>query len=153
MHTNRKLTRVFFGLLVALVSLGAFAHSNEYLDTLEGEHGGQLRMSGAYHFELVIAPGKVKVYVTDHAWQPIETAGATANLMVTIDGNKNMVSLKPAGINRFEGDGNFTLNEHVTVHLKVTMPNGDAELATFMPLRKKDTKPVDDGGHDHHKHH
>jgi len=39
----------------------ALAQTNEYLDTIDGEHGGQLRMSGAYHFELVTSPGTIKI--------------------------------------------------------------------------------------------
>ena len=37
-----------------LLSSAAFAHTDEYLDTVVGPNGGQLRMAGAYHFELVL---------------------------------------------------------------------------------------------------
>lgn len=137
----------------ALTGGYAIAHTNEYLDTLEGEHGGQLRMSGAYHFELVATSGELKVYVTDHAWKPIDTAGAEANAMVITNEKKTVIQLRPGGTNTFEGNGDFSLDEHSTVHLKVVMPSGDAELATFVPLKKRDTKPAGEEHHDHRKHH
>lgn len=142
----------------SLVSAGLFsndarAHTNEYLDTIDGEHGGQLRMSGAYHFELVIKASAMRVYVTDHAWKPIDTAGASANAMVISEGRKTVVNLQVSGQNTFEGSGDFTVNENTTVHLKVTMPNGDAELVTFTPARKRDAKPAGGEHHDRHKHH
>ena len=144
-------TSSFFS--ASLFSTDARAHTNEYLDTIDGEHGGQLRMSGAYHFELVIKAGTLRVYVTDHAWKPIDTAGASANAMVINGDRKTVVNLQVSGQNTFEGSGDFTVNENTTVHLKVTMPNGDAELATFMPARKRDAKPAGGEHHDQHKHH
>lgn len=141
--------RSFFIMLYFFACGVASAHTNEYLDTIDGDHGGQLRMSGAYHFELIANPGTLKIYVTDHGSQPIDTAGASADAMVVTDGKKTVVNLRAAGANTFEGVGEFTLNEQSAVHLKVTMPNGDAELATFTPLRKRDSKPAESGHHHH----
>ena len=41
-------------LAAGLLSAAAFAHTDEYLDTVVGPNGGQLRMAGAYHFELLL---------------------------------------------------------------------------------------------------
>ena len=147
MHIIQTFMRSLLIVLGFIAAASVFAHTNEYL----GEHGGQLRMSGAYHFELVSAPGKLTVYVTDHAWQPVETTGASANAMVITDGKKTHIDLQVSGSNMFEGSGDFTLNEESTVHLKVSMPNGEAELATFQPLRKRQKqKAQKSGGHEHH---
>ena len=60
-------------LCIAIFMSASFvaAHTDEYLDTVEGAHGGQIRMSGAYHFELVVDVGHhhtgIKVYLGNHA--------------------------------------------------------------------------------------
>ena len=63
--------------LALLVSQGALAHSDEYLDTQTAPHGGQVRMVQQYHYELVVKANEVSVYVTDHAGKKIDTQGAT----------------------------------------------------------------------------
>lgn len=44
-------------MVAALMSVGngVFAHDDAVLDKTSGSHGGQLRMAGSYHFELVVA--------------------------------------------------------------------------------------------------
>ena len=39
----------------ALFAAPAFAHDDATLDAMAAPHGGQLRMSGAWHLELVLA--------------------------------------------------------------------------------------------------
>ena len=47
-------------LLASLLWAGlASAHTDDYLVTMLAPHGGQLRMAGAYHLELVLAPSDV----------------------------------------------------------------------------------------------
>ncbi|WP_339941453.1 hypothetical protein, partial [Undibacterium luofuense] len=67
------------------ISSSAWAHDDKYFDSVKSPHGGQTRMAGPYHFELVLKAGAddkqasaVQVYVTDHAGKPISTKGATA---------------------------------------------------------------------------
>ena len=69
--------------LFALASINAMAHTDEYLDTQKSAKGGQLRMAGVYHFELVVSKDSqeakdnpVVVYVTDHAGTKVPTVGA-----------------------------------------------------------------------------
>jgi hypothetical protein len=143
------LTR-FTALLLLASAAFVHAHTNEYLDTIDGAHGGQLRMSGPYHFELVAAPGDLVVYVTDHADNPIATANGQASALVNTAGTKVQVPLLPAGDNTFRGRASFPLDERSTVHLKVTMPGAAPELATFQPLRKRQQP---DPHQEHHEHH
>ena len=63
--------------LSALVSTAALAHTDEYLDTISGAHGGQLRMAGPSHYEMVITPTALQIYVTDHEGKPTSVTGAT----------------------------------------------------------------------------
>lgn len=142
-------TRLTALLLLAIAAI-VHAHTNEYLDTIDGAHGGQLRMSGPYHFELVVAPGEFVVFVTDHADTPIATAKGQASALVNTAGTKVQVPLLPAGDNTFRGRASFTLDEHSTVHLKVTMPDAAPELATFQPLRKREQSDPRKEHHDRH---
>jgi|1186.fasta_scaffold498588_2 hypothetical protein len=137
-------------LLLLTSAVIVYAHTNEYLDTIDGMHGGQLRMSGPYHFELLAAPGDLVVFVTDHADNPISTANGKASALVNTVGKKVNVPLLPAGDNSFHGRARFTLDERSTVHLKVTILNASPELATFQPMRKR-KKP--DAHQEHRKHH
>ena len=42
-------------LFAALFTGGAaLAHTDEYLDSMKAPNGGQLRMAGVYHYELVV---------------------------------------------------------------------------------------------------
>jgi len=82
MSKIRFLTAVAF--VLATGAMSVHAHDDAYLDTQQAPHGGQLRMAGAYHLELVVdkstpqaADKPVVVYVTDHAGQKVSTEGAT----------------------------------------------------------------------------
>jgi hypothetical protein len=81
----------------------ALAHSNEYLASMKGAHGGWLRMSGPYHLELVVDEENARVWVTDHADQPQSTVGARAQLMFMQGGKRIMVTLTPGDGNVLEG--------------------------------------------------
>jgi hypothetical protein len=143
------LTRTIALLLLSGAAVG-HAHTNEYLDTIDGAHGGRLRMSGPFHFELVAAPGDLVVYVTDHADTPIATANGQASALVTTAGKKVQVPLQPAGENVFRGRAGFTLDARSTVHLKVTMPEAAPELVTFQPRRKRARVESQPGHQEHH---
>ena len=54
-----------------------------------GAHGDQLRMSGAWHLELVLAkdargdaPAPVRVYLSDHGGKPMPVAGASGSAVL-----------------------------------------------------------------------
>lgn len=51
-----KLKALSFATAV-LLATPAFAHDDATLDAMAAPHGGQLRMSGAYHLELVLGCG------------------------------------------------------------------------------------------------
>ena len=117
----------------------ASAHADEYLDTVKAPNGGQLRMAGMYHYELVIKPtGKgntndVLVYVTDHGDQQVETKGASGTATI-LAGSKASVVLKPEGKNLMKGSGNFGLTPNLKAVVSIVMPGQPAEQARFTPL-------------------
>lgn len=136
----------------------AAAHADEYLDTVKAPNGGQLRMAGAYHYELVIKPaGKgnandVLVYVTDHANKEIDTKGATGTVTV-LSGSKASVVLKPEGKNLMKGSGNFGLNPKLKAVVSIALPGQQPEQARFTPLAQANAAPLASGNaQDGHKH-
>lgn len=101
-HVITRVTREL-GYLSLLSVLGlpvaALAHSNEYLATLKGGHGGMLRMAEMYHFELVVKEGEARVWVTDHGDMAQSTLGANGNLRFIAVNGAIVVKLTPAGSN------------------------------------------------------
>lgn len=102
LHVITRVTRGL-GYLSLLSVLGlpvaALAHSNEYLATLKGGHGGMLRMAEMYHFELVVKEGEARVWVTDHSDVAQSTLGANGNLRFIAGNGTVAVKLTPAGGN------------------------------------------------------
>ena len=119
----------------------ALAHSDEYLDTQKAPNGGQLRMAGIYHYELVVAKdGKeakdspVVVYVTDHAGQKIPTANATGTATLLAGKLKATTTLKSDGDNRMKGSAKYASAPGMKVIVSITLPGKPAEQARFTPL-------------------
>ncbi|MCT6701034.1 hypothetical protein [Rheinheimera sp. 4Y26] len=143
--------------LLALVAASAAqAHTDEYLDTVVGPNGGQLRMAGAYHFELLVVKNSkdaknnaIKVFVMDHANTPIATAGATANLVLVAGKQKARVELKPEGNNALVGEAVYASVPEMKVVANITMPGQSAQTAKFEPLKPTAAAAKD---HDHHEH-
>lgn len=120
------------------LSGGAAAHSDEYLETVQAPHGGQLRMAGPYHYELVIKPGTggtndVLVYLTDHGGAAVATEGATGSVVV-LSKSKSTVALKPDGKNTLRGSGSFEIGPNLKAVVAVTLPGKPAEQARFSPF-------------------
>lgn len=119
-----------------IFSQGAFAHSDEYLDVQAAPHGGQLRMAGMQHYELVVKPNEVIVYLTDHAGTKLDSNGATGTAAVLSGKAKASVKLQPAGDNVLKGAGKFGLAPDMKVVVSISMPGQAAQQARFTPLQK-----------------
>ena len=124
-----------------LASSSVFAHSDEYLDTQKTPNGGQQRMAGIYHFELVVAKDSkvardnpVVVYVTDHANAKISTVGAGGTATILAGRQKASVKLVPDGDNRLRGVGKYASTPDMKVVVSVTLAGKPAEQARFTPL-------------------
>ncbi|MGZ8367068.1 MAG: hypothetical protein ACXWWG_12215, partial [Nitrospira sp.] len=74
---NKTIAGVVCGMTLTL-SLSAGAHTDEYFESVQAPHGGQLRMTGPFHMELIAKDGDLTVYVTDHADNPISVDGGLA---------------------------------------------------------------------------
>ena len=162
---NKTMATVLLGAALTL-SLPAWAHTDEYLDTIAAPHGGQLRMAGPYHLELVARDKALVLYVTDHGDNPIATDGGVgkATLQIGKAKAKTTVKLEAAGENVFKGSGEFTLKPQSVIVVFLKLPGQEAQSARFTPLKPKAkpaaaqkpaSKPAADShsGHHHHMQH
>lgn len=128
-HLAYAVTRIVLMALLGLPIL-AWAHSNEYLATIKGEHGGMLRMAGNYHFELVIKDGEANVWVTDHGDVPQATKGAVGTLRFVSGKQSFSVSMAPSGSNGLTvKDARIKSQKGLKLILTVSM-NGEAPQHT-----------------------
>jgi len=141
---NRKLLRALAaGSLVALLPAapGALAHDNAYLDTQKAPHGGQLRMAGPYHYELVVAKDSkeaqanpVAVYLTDHAGNKVPSAGASGTVTILAGKQKATATLKPDGDNRLTASARYLSTPDMKVVVSIAVAGAKPEQARFTPL-------------------
>ncbi len=114
----------------------AHGHSDEYLDSQPTPHGGQMRMAGAYHFELVAKANELTVYLTDHASTDVPSQGASGTATVLAGKKKATVKLLPAGGNTLKGAGQFELAPDMKVVVSIALPGKASEQARFTPRQK-----------------
>lgn len=145
--------------VLALSSGSAVAHDDKYFDSVKSPHGGQTRMAGVYHFELVMVTdnkaakeSEVVVYVTDHAGKAISTKGASGSLLLVQGASKVSVNLTPDAENRLVGKASYASTANLKGALTVTMENKPAEQARFTPFAKPKmtTAKKEEGEHAHH---
>lgn len=137
---------LFLGTLTLALLTGAAgvrAHDEAYLDTLHAPNGGQLRMAGIYHLELVVdttAPQTrekpIRVHVTDHAGQKVPTAAATGTVTILAAKSKTTIALVPDGDNRLKGTGRYASTPDMKAVVSITPQGQPPETARFTPLAK-----------------
>ena len=126
---------------LALGASAALAHDDATLDIMNAPHGGQLRMAGIYHFELVVVKdakgattNSVLVYVTDHVGQKIATTGAIATATLLTGKTKATTTLQPDGDNRLKGVAPYVSSPDLKAVVSVTLKGAQPEQARFTPL-------------------
>jgi len=137
---KRSLTGSAIAVALALAASPAFAHDDAYLDTLEAPHGGQLRMAGPWHYELVTASdaeasgdSPLVVYVTDHAGAPVSTAGATGTATILSGKVPSTAALTPDGGNRMKGVSRHARTPGAKIVVSITLPGKAPGQARFTP--------------------
>lgn len=142
--------------LLAIAGL-AHAHGDDYLDTVKAPNGGQLRMAGPYHLELVVKKdataaqdSPIAVYLTDHAGTAIPSQGVKASVTLLSGKQKTTAELRPASGNQLTGQAKYTANSALKAIVSVQFPGQAAEQARFTPLKAAPAKAAD--GHEGHKH-
>lgn len=132
----------------------AHAHGDAHLDATPSAHGGQVRMAGPLHLELVLAKEgtevkdrPIVVHVTDHGEKPLSTAGATASIVLLSGKTKVTAPLKPEGGNRLTGLARYAAVPGLKAVVSVTLPGRDTEQARFTPF--KAAHDHEQGSHPH----
>lgn len=154
---KRALRFIAAASVFGLASPTLFAHSDEVLDTQKAPNGGQLRMAGTYHYELVMAKDSkeakdnpVVVFITDHAGAKIPTVGAGGTATILSGKQKVSITLVPDGDNRLKGVGKYASTPDMKVVVAITLAGKTAEQARFTPLAVPLAAAKD--GHTDHKH-
>lgn len=121
----------------------ALAHDDATLDAMQAPHGGQLRMAGAYHIELVLArdarggkPAPVKVYLSDHGGGKIAPAGASGSVVLLAPAGKLTVPLATAG-DRLEGTAAYAADPATKALVSLRFADGKTETARFEPFKPR----------------
>lgn len=147
---------LFSALAAASLAFGtpAWAHDDDALDKMKAANGGQLRMAGPYHFELVVAKDSkeskdnpVAVYLSDHGDKKIPAAGATGTVTILSGKSKVTVPLTPAGDNKLTGMGKYVSDPRMKAVVSITFADRKSEQARFTPLAA-----LAGDGHGGHKH-
>jgi hypothetical protein len=85
-------------------------------------HGGIIKETGGFVYELKVAPKEITVWVTDESNKPVPTTGSTAKVTLIPDATlRAEVPLEPAGDNRFRATGDFTIKPGSSALLDVTV--------------------------------
>ncbi len=137
---NKTMTAFVLGATLAM-SLLAWAHTEEYFDSVEAPHGGQLRMAGPYHLELVAKDGELTLHVMDHADHKISTGGGMGKATIQTGKTKTriQVELQPAGDNTLKGSGEFSVMPESVIIVFIRLPDQEAYSARFTTLKPTNT--------------
>lgn len=140
-HFSGAALLAFVALLTAGASGVALAHDDAYLDAQKAPHGGQLRMAGAQHLELVLVKDSasvrdnpILVYVTDHAGLALSTQGATGTITLLSGKNKVTAALQPDGENRLKAVAQYGSTPGIKAVVSVQLKGQGAQQARFTPF-------------------
>lgn len=142
MKSATRITSILFAVLALTgAATTALAHDDATMDTMKSANGGQLRMAGIYHYELVVVMeandlkvNPLLVFVTDHAGLKIPTAGAIGTATILVGKQKSTVALKPDGDNRLKGIPQYAATPDMKVVVSITLPGKQPEQARFTPM-------------------
>ena len=96
-----------------------------------GPHGGQIRDAGGKHLELVVASGKLKLYVTDGRHRPLSSQGMKARAIVLSGKKRANIKLTPGSKNLLQGGGDFSQTKNIKTVILLTLPDGKTIQARF----------------------
>jgi len=140
-NTSRLAAILATALTLATGVTPALAHDDATLDAVKTSNGGQLRMAGIYHYELVMVKDAkeakehaVLVFVTDHGGKKIPTTGASGTATILAGKLKASAALKPDGDNRLKGVATYASSPDMKVVVSITQQGKPPEQARFTPM-------------------
>ena len=152
-----KLIIFFLAFISLILSPLAWAHTDEYFDSVAAPHGGQMRMAGPYHMEIITKDKEIVLYVTDHANTKISIDGGISKAILQTGKTKTTVKLQPAGDNVLKGTGDFIVTPKTKIVVFIKLPEQEAQAARFTPLKSvekgKQLKKSSDSHTDFHDQH
>ena len=125
------------------------AHSDEYLDTQATPHGGQMRMAGPFHYELVVLANGLQVHVTDHAGQTVDTQGANGTAITLSRTGKHSVPLVEAESGLLQGNGQFDPKQPLKAIITLNVPGYEPQTARFDTKTQLEKSHAAHQSHDH----
>jgi hypothetical protein len=138
-RANAITATILLGMIFATVS----AHDPATLDSLPSAHGGQVRMAGPFHVELVVLGQEaaqterlVLVYVQNHMFKDVSSAGLKGIARFMNGHRVTTVNLIPIETNGFSGRGAFDVNPSVTAEVSITDRDGGVWSASYTPFAK-----------------
>lgn len=93
--------RVFMLHMMSALAIFAAADVFAHDDHGKPQYGGVVAEGGFLQAELVFAPNKATIYLTDHG-KPVSSKGATAKLTILVAGKRSELSLAPSGQSQLE---------------------------------------------------
>ncbi|TFH06872.1 MAG: hypothetical protein E4H07_09865 [Nitrosomonadales bacterium] len=126
---------IFLTVITLIFSTPVWSHTDDYFDSVDAPHGGQMRMAGPYHLEIVTKDKEIALYVTDHANTKISINGGVSKAIFQTGETKTTVKLEPACDNVFKGTGDFMVTPETKVIVFVRLPEQEAQAARFTPLK------------------
>ncbi|MBL80053.1 MAG: hypothetical protein CMH70_08515 [Nitrosomonadaceae bacterium] len=154
-----KLRAFILSFILLAFSSIAWSHTDQYFDSVVAPHGGQMRMAGPYHMEIIAKDKEIILYITDHANVEVSVDGGIGKATIENGETKTTVKLKPKGNNLFRAEGNFVVTQETKIMIFVKLPDQDAQAARFTPLKpiekNKQIKNSDShvDSHDQHSDH
>jgi hypothetical protein len=130
-------------MLVVTFPTQIWAHDAMTLDAMPSAHGGQVRMAGPYHIELLLdgsgaaSVRPIRVYLQNHASEAVTSSGMTGSIKLTDGTIERSITLKPTGINSLIGSGSYSSSQSMVAIVSVTTKDGHILSATFTPFTKK----------------
>jgi hypothetical protein len=131
-------------LLLGVAATPVHAHDPATLDGLPSAHGGQVRMAGPFHIELVILGRQaaqkdrfILVYLQNHMFEDVSSNGLKGVARFLEGQRVTTVNLSPIETNGFSGRGAFDIDPSVTAEVSITDKDGQVWSATYTPFAVK----------------
>lgn len=121
-------------LLISLMMLTAslsYAHSDAEMAAMVAPHGGQLKMVGWYHFELVSKGQQLNLYLSDHAGTPKPSKDVKGSFTMLDGAQKLEGTFTPIAPNQLRAQLSRKPSKNAQLEVKLTFADGRTEQAQF----------------------